>query len=216
MLTIRNLCFSHTGRAPWLFHDLSFSIPAGAYVSVTGGNGTGKTTLLRLILGLLAPVSGRLSCQSRRTGYVPQQQEANPGFPITAEEMVDSYRRLLRLPDRDETRRALSLAGMEPFRKHLMGSLSGGQRQRLFIARALLGTPDLLLLDEVSTGIDEAHRERMYALLRRLSEERGVTILSVEHDLARARSQSDFLLALRGGQCTLSEAGCSGKGAAHA
>ena len=153
MLTIENLYFSYTGSAPWLLENVDFHLAGGEYISIVGNNGSGKSTLLKIILGFLKPVSGTVTRRARRIGYVPQRSASDASFPITVEEVIHSYGKLLHLKKIDVDQ-VLSVTGMEGYKKQLMGSLSGGQHQKVLIARALMGSPDLLILDEPSTGVD--------------------------------------------------------------
>lgn len=199
MVFVKDLSFSYTGAEPFILNRLNMQIGAGEYVSVVGDNGSGKSTLMRLILGLLKPVGGTVRTSAERIGYVPQRGDGVPGFPITVREMLDSYRRLLDIRDRGAVLESLAQVGMEDFSRALMDTLSGGQRQKIMIARATLGAPSLIVLDEPSTGIDTHSQEEIYRLLCRLNRERGITILSVEHNLAAAVANSTQIYHLHGG-----------------
>lgn len=194
MIKMDSLCFSYTGQAPYLLNDISLEIRDGEYVSVVGENGSGKSTLMRLILGFLKPTLGRIEVQTRRIGYVPQRSDSlSSGFPITVYEVLDSYRRLLKIRDKAAVPEALRQVKMSDFSDNLIGNLSGGQSQKILIARALMGTPDLLVLDEPSTGVDLASQTEIYGLLHRLNREQGITILSVEHNLNAAVANSTLI-----------------------
>lgn len=192
MLTIENLYFSYTGSAPWLLENVDFHLAGGEYISIVGNNGSGKSTLLKIILGFLKPVSGTVTRRARRIGYVPQRSASDASFPITVEEVIHSYGKLLLLKKIDVDQ-VLSVTGMEGYKKQLMGSLSGGQHQKVLIARALMGSPDLLILDEPSTGVDLTSQRDIYKELDTLHKDKGVTILAVEHNLAEAGKVSDRL-----------------------
>lgn len=184
MVSIFDLCFSYTEEPPYLLNHLSLDIPAGAYWSVVGPNGAGKSTFIKLVLGLLKPTSGRIEISAQGVGYVPQMSApAAASFPITAEEVLDSWRRMRGIRSKDSIEHALSSVGMSAARHTLFGDLSGGQRQRILIARALLGDNDLIVLDEPSTGLDRAGRDEIYDLLTHLNHKHGTTIIAVEHNL---------------------------------
>ena len=134
MLTIDHLYFSYTGKAPWLLEDISLHVEKGEYISIVGNNGSGKSTLLKLILGFLNPSKGTLTCRAKRIGYVPQMPARDQAFPITVEEVIHSYGKLLHLPS-IPVKDILSITGMEGFSQKLMGNLSGGQHQKVLIAR---------------------------------------------------------------------------------
>lgn len=197
MIDIADLRFSYSGRAPFLLDGLTLTVKRGAYVSIAGENGCGKTTLMRLILGFLKPVSGTIRVSARRIGYVPQTTDfAARAFPITVDEMLSSWGSLIGLGKnaRRAAHEALSLTGMLERRDRLAGDLSGGERERVLIARALMGDTDLLILDEPSTGLDPRGQRDVYALLDRLRRERGLTIAAVEHNLAMALSVSSAVI----------------------
>ncbi|MCL2632236.1 MAG: metal ABC transporter ATP-binding protein [Coriobacteriia bacterium] len=201
MIKAENLYFSYTGSPPYLLAGIDFVIQDGEYLSIVGDNGSGKSTLLRLILKFIRPLSGVITCDATRIGYVPQRKDfANTDFPITVYEALNSYRSILKLKDSAVISNTLELVGMADYANALMGTLSGGQSQRVFIARALLGQPDLLLLDEPSTGMDQHSQQDVYHLLRTLNEQHGVTIISVEHNLNAAISNSTLIYHLKDGQ----------------
>lgn len=200
MITTEHLRFSYSGLPPYTLDDISLHFEKSAYVSILGENGCGKSTLVRLILGFLKPSSGRLEVRARRVGYVPQKNDfSNADFPITVFEMLDSYRRLLGIRDRGAVEQALARVRMQPFARRLMGALSGGQAQKIRLARALMGKPDLLVLDEPSTGVDIGSQAEIYSFLKQLNREAGVTVLSVEHNLQAAMSNSTYIYHLTGG-----------------
>ncbi len=201
MIEAVNLSFSYTGTRPYVLDEISLDIKDGEYVSVVGENGCGKSTLMRLILKFLKPTHGSILTQAKRIGYVPQRNDLNnSGFPITVYEMLNSYRRLLKISSRDIIRENLGLVGLSDFSGALMGTLSGGQSQKALIARALMGSPDLLILDEPSTGVDIDSQKEIYGLIKKLNVENGITIVSVEHNLDAAVSNSTLIYHLSGGQ----------------
>ena len=204
MISISHLYFSYTGGAPYLLRDLSFNIEEGSYASIIGMNGAGKTTLMRLVLGFLSPSSGWIRVATKEIGYVPQtDQTSMAGFPITVEELLFSFASAKGMPgsDRDEAvEDVLEAVGMTGMKRSLFPSLSGGERQRVLLARALLGENRLLILDEPSTGMDLRSQRELYALLKGLNRQRGITIVAVEHNLAEAVASSTELIHLRDGR----------------
>jgi zinc transport system ATP-binding protein len=199
MITIHDLYFSYTGNAPFMLSGLNLEVPEGAYISIVGNNGCGKSTLLRLILGFLKPVKGGIHVDTSRIGYVPQRSEVNTGFPITVEEAIHSYGRLLHMKHID-TSSILSVTGMQDKKHELMGDLSGGQHQKVLIARALMGKPELLILDEPSTGVDVKSQQEIYSKLYDLNRKEGLTILAVEHNLEAATRNSTMMYHIASGQ----------------
>jgi zinc transport system ATP-binding protein len=134
-------------------------------------------------------------------GYVPQKKDAQAaGFPITVQEALVSYGKLLKLKGKKAVFESLSQVGMEPYASELIGNLSGGQYQKVLIARALMGEPDLLILDEPSTGIDIDSQRDIYAFLKKLNTERNITVVSVEHNLDAAIRNSTSIFHLSHGR----------------
>jgi len=198
ILDFQNVSFSY-GCHPVL-DNISLTVSAGEAVGITGPNGSGKSTLLKLILGQLKPAAGKItlfgarpgkSGDFGRIGYVSQKAASfNSGFPITVEEVVAAGRitgrSLFRPLNREDHRlvlRALEQIGLAGQGNRLLGSLSGGQQQRVFIARALAGNPELLLLDEPANGLDRIAREQLYTLLGKLVHEQGLTMIMISHGM---------------------------------
>jgi ABC-type Mn2+/Zn2+ transport system ATPase subunit len=195
--------------------DITFEIDDGEFVGIIGPNGSGKTTLLRAILGLMPPSSGSLqifdcACQElqcyhrARIGYLPQKERVDPDFPITVEETVMMGRSgvigLFRRPgkaDREIVRHALEDVGMADCSRRALGALSGGQQQRVFIARALAQHPQVLLLDEPTTGIDTPTQHTILDLIRHLHRDLHLTVLLVSHDINLIAPLADRLALLK-------------------
>ncbi|CAN5696179.1 metal ABC transporter ATP-binding protein [soil metagenome] len=191
---------------------VSLAVAQGERLGVLGPNGGGKSTLLKLILGLIAPTSGTVLVfgaapqAARRAGllgYLPQRSDLEPAVPLSVRQVVAlaaSWRRnpLLGLPTEARARveRLLTLVGAAEFADRPIGRLSGGQLQRALIARALAPGPRLLILDEPTVGIDAAGQQRFAELLRTLHSELGLTILTVSHDLRAVAAGSDRVACL--------------------
>jgi len=178
------------GRRPVLT-GLGFEIPEGDFLGLVGPNGAGKTTILRAILGSLAPMSGSITrADGLRFGYVPQRDQVDYNFPLKVVDVVlmGRYDRvgLARRPgklDHDRARAALEHVGIASLANEPLSALSGGQRQRCLIARALVGEPNLLILDEPTNGMDLVSTTQILALVRELHERDGLTVLMVSHAL---------------------------------
>ncbi len=193
IIEIQNLSFAYNNQA--VLKDVSLTVKQGEFLALIGPNGGGKTTLLKLILGLLDADKGTIRVfghpprkASHRIGYVPQDVHINKNFPVTAMDVVLMGRRTsgkgrahYSREDRSAAQNTLETVGMGDFSQRRIGRLSGGQRQRVFIARALATDPDVLLLDEPTASIDSQGQSDFYALLKDLNE--TVTIVLVSHDL---------------------------------
>lgn len=199
------VCFAY-GNGPLVLRDVSLEIDRGEFVAVAGPNGGGKTTLMRLILGLEQPDTGRIERHATRLAYLPQRAEAGVDAPLTVRELVSAGRaprtRLigpLGRSDRESVREAIERVGLLPQADRSLSALSGGQQQRAFIAKALAADPDLLVLDEPTTGVDVESQESLGALLERLHRELDVTILYVSHEFGAVERFVERLVLVRGG-----------------
>ncbi|KPU43859.1 high-affinity zinc uptake system ATP-binding protein ZnuC [Oxobacter pfennigii] len=201
MIRADNLLFSYTGSPPYVLNGINLEICSGEYLSVVGENGSGKSTLMKLILKFVKPTGGSIVSRAKRVGYVPQKNDfSNSNFPITVYEVLNSYLRLLKIKDKSVIAEKLEQVGMSGYKGYLMSTLSGGQSQKILIARALMGNPDLLVLDEPSTGVDIGSQKEIYSFLKKINKEHGITIVSVEHNLNAAISNSTLIYHLAGGQ----------------
>jgi len=201
VIQTQDLTFRYMPTAPAIIENISLHINRGEYVSIVGENGCGKSTMIRLILGLLKPSSGSITCNARRIGYVPQKKDfLDSQFPVTVFEMLDSYRKLLKVKDKKAVSDSLERVQMSAFRNALVGTLSGGQAQKIFMARTLIGAPDLIVLDEPSTGVDMKGQKELYSFIKTLNRENGLTIVSVEHNLDAAIMNSTLIYHLAAGK----------------
>lgn len=171
--------------------DITFDIPAGDFLGLVGPNGAGKTTMLRAILGSLAPQAGTVTkAPGLRFGYVPQRDSVDYNFPLKVIDVVlmGRYDRigLVRRPsaaDRERAYDALDHVGIRDLAERPLGALSGGQKQRALIARALVGEPNVLILDEPTTGMDLVSSTQILGLVRELHDSDTLTVLMVSHAL---------------------------------
>ena len=200
MLSVQNLSFRYDTYSKYILEDISFEVEKGEYVSIVGENGSGKSTLVRLLLGLLKPTTGEVQQKAGSIGYVPQKKVNLTHFPLTVFELLDSYRKVLKVKEKGIVHNMLEEVGLLGFEKKLAGELSGGQLQKLYIARALINNPELLILDEPSTGIDVKGQKEIYAILKRLNQDSKITIISVDHNLDAAVANSTVIFHITNGK----------------
>lgn len=196
--------------------NLSFSVPAGDYVGVIGPNGGGKTTLVKILLGLLQPTEGSVTVfgapvysmsERHRIGYVPQRiTHSAVEFPATVREIVESGRtarlglwRQFTADDHQAVQAAMAHAEVQHVQHRRLAKLSGGERQRVFIARALAAKPRILILDEPTVGVDVAAQEKFFAFLKELNTQHGITIIFVTHDIDVIAQEATTVLCLNHG-----------------
>ncbi|QSQ09131.1 High-affinity zinc uptake system ATP-binding protein ZnuC [Koleobacter methoxysyntrophicus] len=197
---LKDVTFSYNDKP--VLENVSLSVRAGDFLALIGPNGAAKSTLMKIMLGLLRPKTGEVKLFGqdvgrfrdwKRVGYISQQAgHINTAFPATVEEVVASgfYSGFGRFFNAFERKRAvkqtLESVGIYELSDRLMGELSGGQRQKVFLAKALVKKPEALFLDEPTTGIDTASQTEFYQLLLDLNKNEKVTIVIITHDIAAA------------------------------
>ncbi|MDP3997333.1 MAG: metal ABC transporter ATP-binding protein [Candidatus Andersenbacteria bacterium] len=196
--------------------NLSFSVKAGEYVGVIGPNGGGKTTLIKILLGLLRPTEGKVTVlgeavgslsERHLIGYVPQRiTHSAVEFPATVREIVESGRTAklglwhrLGVVDRQAVQAAMERTQISHLQSRRLARLSGGERQRVFIARALAAEPKILILDEPTVGVDVATQEKFFTFLKELNKEHGITIIFVTHEIDVIAQEATVVLCLNHG-----------------
>lgn len=188
--------------------DVSFDLPAGAFLAIIGPNGAGKSTLVKVGLGLVEAQKGHAAIfgvdagdAPERIGYVPQLKTFERGFPATALELVVSGLRQrwpawIRADERERACAALARVGADRLTDRSLSRLSGGELQRVFLARALVRQPDIVFLDEPATGVDYLAEHDLYDLLDGYQANTAGTIAMITHDLAAARHHASHVLLL--------------------
>jgi len=190
---------------------LNFDVQSGDYLCVVGENGSGKSTLMKGILGLINPKEGEISfgdgLQQQQIGYLPQQNSAQKNFPASVYEVVLSGRLNSRglLPfysrhDRQIVAENIEKLGIVSIKDKSFRELSGGQQQRALLARALCATKKALLLDEPAAGLDPLVTSELYAVIKSLSAESGITIIMISHDIRAATEYASHILHLQNKQ----------------
>lgn len=202
IIKLENVTFAYPGGQPVL-RNIDLQVNKGDYLVILGANGAAKSTLLKIMLGLLKPQQGKVELPGPSKGqaiaYIPQKASGiNLGFPATVEEIVS-----LNAPPQAEGKRlliqeALQKVGLWEKRNHLLGTLSGGQVQKVMIARSIVSSPLVLFLDEPCTGLDTASQSEFMELINRLNGD-GLTIVMVTHDLKQVAKQANRFLHLHEG-----------------
>lgn len=210
ILEVKDLSFSYPDKS--ILHRLSFDVENGDFLCVVGTNGTGKSTLLKLILNILKATEGEIRLFGKtsdkfsdysKIAYVSQKATAfNRDFPATVEEIVTlglysqkGFLKRYNKCDREKVYAALKRVGMYDYKKRKIGNLSGGQQQRVFIAKALVSSPQIIFLDEPTVGIDIKAVDSICCLLGELNKS-GITIVMVTHDISSILYHSNKVLVL--------------------
>lgn len=211
VICVHNVNFAYDRRVA--LENVTLHVPRGSTLGVIGPNGGGKSTLIKIMLGVLQPDHGAVTILGQPptqacaaggiVGYVPQRHAIDWSFPITVQQVVllgcigrkRLFSRFSRA-DRDATLEALAAVDMAQLADQPIGGLSGGQQQRVFIARALTARPQILFLDEPTTGIDQHGQEKFAALLDSLKKRYQLTIVMVSHDLRAVVASCDRVACL--------------------
>ena len=204
LIDVRDLTLAYEGRP--VAEHVKFILPGGGCLCVVGGNGTGKSTLMKAIIGAVKPAGGTMTIAERirRTGigYLPQQSEIQRDFPASVNEVVlsgcvrrDRFGLIWKKESKERAAEAMALLGVADLGAKSFGELSGGQRQRVLLARAFCASSELLLLDEPVTGLDPDAAHGMYEAIR-LINGRGCAILMVTHDVTCALHEADHVLSM--------------------
>lgn len=210
------LAAAYGARRVWA--QATFSVPTGSFTAILGPNGSGKSTLIRMILGQLAPASGRLDVLGEpprrgnpKIGYIPQGSAFDPDLSMRGRDFVglgvDGHRwgvRLIRR-ERAEAQASASIAavGADSYADRPLGKLSGGEQQRLLLAQALVGKPQLLLLDEPLSHLDVRNQGAMVQLITEVAREQSLTVLLIAHDVNPLLPHVDHVLYVANGRLAL-------------
>ncbi len=188
-----------------IIENLDFNVEKGDYLCIIGDNGTGKTTLMKAILGLLKPMAGNITwgdgLKTNEIGYLTQQSEIQKEFPASVKEVVLSgfqnkcgIRPFYTKAEKAKALELMEKLGVKEFSKRCYKELSGGQQQRVLLARALCATEKILFLDEPVTGLDPKISADMYDIVDRLNKEFGVTIIMISHDIESCLEYASHVL----------------------
>ncbi len=196
LITVENLSVRYGANT--VLRHVDMTIEAGEIVTIVGPNGSGKTSLLRAIIGATKPSVGQVSLKpGLKIGYVPQKLHIDPTLPISVERFMCLTDRV----SRQQCAEALETAGVPDLLKRQMSQLSGGQFQRVLLARALINRPDVLLLDEATQGLDQPGSAAFYHQIEEVRRETGCAIVMISHELHVVMSASDRVICLNGHVC---------------
>ncbi|QCO55142.1 metal ABC transporter ATP-binding protein [Pseudorhodobacter turbinis] len=196
LVDVENLSIRYGANT--VLSNVSLRIDAGEILTIVGPNGSGKTSLLRAIIGAVKPTKGTVTRSADvRLGYVPQKLHIDPTLPMT----VARFLSLPRAVAPAAIAAALSQAGVPDLASAQMSRLSGGQFQRVLLARALIGKPQLLLLDEATQGLDQPGSAAFYRQIEAVRQETGCAVLMISHELHVVMSASDRVICLNGHVC---------------
>ncbi|GKQ43473.1 ABC transporter ATP-binding protein [Companilactobacillus sp. RD055328] len=177
-----------------LFKNVNFTLEDGDFLSIIGKNGTGKTTLVKILMGLEKPTSGHIKFNKSKLkfGYVPQFRNIETDYPLSIQSFVELNLKktgfiFKNKKDRLRLRDALQKTGLWDLRGLRLGLASGGEKQKAYLAQAIVNNPDVLILDESTASLDGSAKEKLMELVKSLNEEQGLTIIFVTHDYLLAK-----------------------------
>ena len=196
LITVENLSVKYGTN--FVLRKINLEIKSGEIVTIVGPNGSGKTSLLKAIIGAVQPADGKIAIKSKlKIGYIPQRLNFDTTLPIT----VERFMTLTEKVDKSTYKSALETAGVPEILRSQMSSLSGGQFQRVLLARALLGAPEILILDEATQGLDQPGSAAFYRQIEQVRQNTGCAVLMISHDLHVVMSASDRVICLNGHVC---------------
>lgn len=209
LLQCENVTFGYEGNPA--IKNLNFNVQNGNYLCVVGENGSGKSTMMKGILGLIRPLTGTVEygegLKPTEIGYLPQQTAAQKDFPASVQEVVLSGRLSSRgirpfysRKDKEIVQQNLELMQITDLANQCYRELSGGQQQRVLLARALCATRRLLLLDEPVSGLDPVVTQNLYAMIEQINHETGITVIMISHDVQSAVKYASHILHLQSEQ----------------
>ncbi|MDI9475997.1 MAG: metal ABC transporter ATP-binding protein [Natronincolaceae bacterium] len=198
LLDVKGVYFGYNKK--YVLEDVNLTVFRGDFLGIVGPNGSAKSTLIKIILGILKPQRGTVVLlnspierfnQWDRIGYISQRvRNFNPAFPATVEEIVGAnlYSQMgvfkfFNKEHKTKIKEALDVVNMSDYQDHLIGNLSGGEQQKVFIARTLISNPEIIFMDEPLVGVDVQSQEQFYGLMEKLNKELGITLVMVSHDI---------------------------------
>ena len=201
LVSVEHLSLGYERQA--VINDISFDIEEKDFVIVLGSNGVGKSTLIKGMLGLIKPLSGKIHFNTENIGYMPQETRVDPNFPASVMEVILSgfinKMGLRPFYGKEEKKKALEIMEIlkiSDLKRRVFSELSGGQRQKVLLARSLCATDKLLILDEPSNNLDQKSKSEFYTTLKHLNEGHNVTIVMITHDIDNDSLIGNKVLAL--------------------
>ncbi len=205
IMRAEHICVAYEGKK--VVDHVSFEVEHGDWLCIVGENGTGKSSLVKAMLGLVPTCCGKaefnLAEGKKRIGYLPQQTLLQRDFPCSVYELVLSgclssmkFPRFYRRAQRKKAREYMQYLDIYELRHKAVSELSGGQRQRAYLARALLASDEMLVLDEPVSGLDVNATRDLYLCLKRLNSEKGITVVMISHDMESAVKYANKILHL--------------------
>lgn len=184
-----------------VFKDISFKLEKGSTTALLGPNGTGKTTLIKILMGMLTPTSGSYKfADDVKIGYVPQFRNIDSEYPLSIRAFIELNAPLFKTKKvKEQIDQQLVETHLDKIQNTRMGEASGGQKQRAYLAQALLDHPNMIILDEATASLDPAAKEELMDLIHHLNKEHKITVLFVTHDIPLAsKYMSDYLYLNKG------------------
>lgn len=186
-----------------VINGLSFDIKNQDFICIVGPNGSGKTTLIRGILGLIPLKSGtiKFNLEKNKIGYMPQETSVDPNFPASVLEIIlsgslNNRHLFYNQTTKKAAKNTLKLLNISSLKDSSFSELSGGQRQKVLLARALMATKELLILDEPSNNLDQKSKRELYQIIKKLNQEQKIAIIMITHDLDHDNLIGDKILSL--------------------
>ena len=199
ILDVKDLAMKFDNKT--IFHDLNFKLEEGSMTALLGPNGTGKTTLIKIIMGMLVPVEGNYTfAPGVKLGYVPQFRNIDAEYPLSIKAFIGLNAPLFKTKKvKEQIEHELEETHLTEIQNTRMGEASGGQKQRAYLAQALLDQPNMIILDEATASLDPAAKEELMGLIKHLNQKHKITVLFVTHDIPLAKKYMDHYLYLNKG-----------------
>lgn len=194
-LTVKNLSMQFEDKL--VFKNVNFTLEKGSMTALLGANGTGKTTLIKILMGMLHPTGGKVTFSpDTKIGYVPQFRNLEADYPLSIRAFIELNTPLFKTSKvKQRVNRILEETNLTEIQNTRMGEASGGQKQRAYLAQALISNPNFIILDEATASLDPSAKDELMSLIKHLNEEHGITVLFTTHDIPLARKyMKDYLL----------------------